>query len=193
MANQTFDVVFAGRLVEGADPAQVRANLAKAFKTDAARIDKLFSGERIVIKKGLDANTARNYQVVLAKAGAVAEIVAAGPAAASPAPAQANAAPASVSAAPTPAPAAPPRAPDFSIAEVGVLLIEPATVETPDIDTSHLSVAEVGVTLAEPEDVPEPQFDLSGLQLDPPGTTLVDAPAIAPAEYDTSALALVDS
>jgi hypothetical protein len=54
VADPDFKVVFNGALVEGADPQQVRANLAKMFKTNLERIEQLFSHTPSVIKKGLD-------------------------------------------------------------------------------------------------------------------------------------------
>lgn len=189
MADEHFEVVFEGRTAAGADPAQVRANVARLFKTDTARIEHLFSGQRVVIKKGLDESTARNYQAALAKAGAIVDVVQAGAAVAPAAP--------SVPAAPSAGPASvksagPPQAPDYSIAEPGVLLVEPVTVPAATIDVSHLSMAEAGVVLVEPVPIAAPRFDLSGLKLDPPGTVLVEPKPVPPADYDTSALTLAE-
>ena len=184
----SFEVVVAGRLADGADPAQVRANLAKLFKTDVARVEHLLSGDRVVIKKGLDEAAAGKYRAVIVKAGLIAEIVdssagtaasaGAAPAAepeaaaagagsaalASPTPPAETRAPAAVAAADASGPPAPL---DASMAEPGALLVEPQAVAAPDINTDHLDLAEVGVTLVEPVEVPEPQYDLSGMQLDP--------------------------
>ncbi|MCK5639998.1 MAG: hypothetical protein KAJ19_04350, partial [Gammaproteobacteria bacterium] len=75
MSENTFAVAFSGQLVEGADPAQVRTNLAQLFKLDATKVEHLFSGKRVVIKKGVDQQTAGKYKLALHKAGAVAEII----------------------------------------------------------------------------------------------------------------------
>lgn len=171
----TFDVVFQGQIVEGRDPAQVRANLAKLFKADAARIEALFAASSTVIKKGIDEVTARNYQAALAKAGATVHVIAA---ATGPAPA----------AEPAPAVAANP----LTIAEPGVLLIEPIVTAPAQFDTTAFSLADVGVTLVEPTPVAPPQFDLSALDLAPVGTVLVEATPVKPAKIDTSGLSLVD-
>ena len=166
MAESLFDIAFSGQMMPGADPMQVKTNLATLFKTDAARIEALFS-TRTVIKKRVDENTARHYQAVLAKAGAQVEMVRIDPA------------------------AAPPAAPTvMTMAEPGVWLVEPVMVPVPEFDLSGITLAEVGANLAEPN-VPEvPQFDLSGLQLAPPGTVLDDQPPPPPASIDTSALSL---
>ena len=166
MAESLFDIAFSGQMMPGADPMQVKTNLATLFKTDAARIEALFS-TRTVIKKRVDENTARHYQAVLAKAGAQVEMVRIDPA------------------------AAPPAAPTvMTMAEPGVWLVEPVMVPVPEFDLSGITLAEVGANLVEPN-VPEvPQFDLSGLQLAPPGTVLDDQPPPPPASIDTSALSL---
>ena len=166
MAESLFDIAFSGQMMPGADPMQVKTNLATLFKTDAARIEALFS-TRTVIKKRVDENTARHYQAVLAKAGAQVEMVRIDPA------------------------AAPPAAPTvMTMAEPGVWLVEPVMVPVPEFDLSGITLAEVGANLAEPS-VPEvPQFDLSGLQLAPPGTVLDDQPPPPPANINTSALSL---
>ncbi|MGE4617676.1 MAG: hypothetical protein AAEJ43_11730 [Gammaproteobacteria bacterium] len=209
MSDQQCAVVFKGKLVEGADPAQVRVNLAKLLKADAKRIEAMFSGKTVVVKKSVDEDTAKHYIAVLAKAGAVAAIVdtmaktqaASKPAAAAPAAEAAkpeqNAPVAAQPVAPARAPAAvdetsrsPPQAIDATMAEPGVILVEPQHVEAPHIDTAHLDMAEVGADLAEYQQVDEPEFDLSAFTLDPPGVILVEPKKITPSDFDTSDLSL---
>lgn len=214
MAGQLFEIVFAGQLAPGADPAQVRANLAKLFKTDAARVEGLFSGRLAVIKKGLDEATARHYQAALAKVGAVVEMVTAGAPAASGAQASvptarapqppasnqgaakpaANITPQPTANRPGPATLVTPKPPpdDITIAEPGVILVEAKPVPPANIDTSHLTLAPPGVVLVEPAIVPAPKLDLSGLQLAPVGGLLVEAQPVPTADIDTSALSLAE-
>ncbi len=202
MTDATFDVVFSGKLQAGVEPAQVRENLARLFRTEPAKLAHLFTGQPVPIKRGVDAATALQYQAALAKAGALVELVdtsadaapavaasSAHVAASAPKPASPRAAPVTV----PPAMAArdaPPIAPDYSVAEPGVLLVEPVAVTPPAIDTQHLSVAAAGELLVEPTSVVAPAYDLSGLSLDPPGTTLSDVKPAPPAQYDLSALSL---
>jgi hypothetical protein len=70
MADARFNIVFSGELVAGADPETVKANLAKVFKMDAARVEKLFGGGPVVLKKNADQATAMKFRAVLKKAGA---------------------------------------------------------------------------------------------------------------------------
>ncbi|MBI4693814.1 MAG: hypothetical protein HY749_07315 [Gammaproteobacteria bacterium] len=214
MAGETYDIVYAGRIAEGTDAAQVQANVAKLFKTEPAKVQHLFTGQRVFVKKGVDDATARQYVAAFGKAGALAEIVPAAvpppaPAAITPALREPAAAPA-----PNPLPAqtpgAPPRAsgpaapppaalrgtpaaiPEYTVAEPGVVLVEAVPVAPTQIDTAHLSLAEVGADLGEPSAVTVPQYDLSALTLDPPGVLLVDAQPVPPARIDISGLSLAD-
>lgn len=100
-----FNVVFAGQIAPGSDPAAVKANIARLFKASDAMIEKLFSGQRIAVKKAVDQATAMKYRAVMKQAGAIAIIEEAD--------AQGNAlkpaavTPAAVPVAPAPAPAKP--------------------------------------------------------------------------------------
>lgn len=204
MADAELAVVFRGRVIEGTDPVTVRANLAKLFNADAARIEKMFSGSAVVIKRGLDPEGAEKYRAALARAGAEVELVdlaRAAPAAAAaqaPTPSAAARVPAAPNVPPQVIPAAfqqkdsPPAALEATMADAGETLVDYQTLPAPDIATDHLSVAEVGATLVEHQPVAEPDFDLSGLTLDPPGTTIVEPTRVAAPEFDLSALSLAD-
>ena len=193
MEGQRFAVVFSGRIVEGADPQQVRENLAGLFKVDAAKVALMFSGKPVLIKKGIDEAKARSYQAALWKAGAVVELIAASDTPVADADKSNNDLPEAVTPVTSPAPAAPPAAPDLTIAEVGATLVEPRAVTPVDFDTTQFDLAEVGSTLVEYKTVPTPDFDTSGMELAPPGAQLVEPTEIPRAEFDTSKLSLVDN
>ena len=178
MAEPTFDVIFQGQLLPGADGAVVRTNLVKLFKTDLARVEAMFNGQRVVIKKNVDAATAETYTKALNKAGAAVEIIAVAMPSVTPS------IPATPRVAAEPVP--------LTIAEPGVILVEATPVRAATFDTSHLSLAEVGVDLVTPVVTAPPQYDLSKFKLDPPGTVLADAVPVPPARIDTSGLSLID-
>lgn len=69
-----YNIVFRGELVSGADPARVRANLAKLFRMEADRVEKLFAGRPVVVKKNADQATAMKTRALLKKAGAECEM-----------------------------------------------------------------------------------------------------------------------
>lgn len=70
MDDQRFDLVFTGELVPGADLAEVKGNLSRLFKMDPARVELLFSGKPVVLKRGLDMDAAGKYRIAMKKAGA---------------------------------------------------------------------------------------------------------------------------
>lgn len=70
MADEKFDLVFRGELVPGADLAQVKNNLSRLFKMEPARIEQLFAGKAVVLKRGMDMDAAGKYRVAIKKAGA---------------------------------------------------------------------------------------------------------------------------
>lgn len=68
-------IIFSGELVAGFDTEEVKANLGKLFKIeDSAKLDALFSGKDITLKKNLEAEQARRYEATLSNAGAMVRI-----------------------------------------------------------------------------------------------------------------------
>jgi len=76
MAEETFNFIFCGELIEGAELATVKANLSRLLKlqVDDDNVKRIFCGRPIVIKKNLDLDTAKKYQQAFAKAGALGSI-----------------------------------------------------------------------------------------------------------------------
>ncbi len=199
MSDNRFAVVFAGQLVEGARPEQVKANFAQLFKVDMARIEPMFGGKPVTIKKGVDEATAKKYQQALLQAGAVCQVVdLAAPQAAAPSTPAAR--PAEVPAAPAPAaapaaaaePATGVTALNATLAEPGVTLIEPAQVQAAQIETDHLSMGAVGETLVEAEHVPDLQVDLSQLSMAEAGVQLIPPSSIEAPAIDVSQLSMAE-
>jgi len=184
-----FEVVFQGRLVDGADPGTVKKNIASLFNTDAANLEKLFSGKRFVIKGNLDEQTAQKYRLAMEKAGAVCQILEKDP--------KAGTITAGMTA--------------VSIADPGIILDESAPALAPNIDISSLNILSVGVdmqdapievkqdaipeaieasiaplgeNLIQPQVVAAPAYHFEGLSMAEPGTDLdegvEDVPAALP-------------
>lgn len=192
MSDQNFEIVFYGVLADGADPMQVRKNVAALFKTEPAKVEPLFSGKRFVIKKGLDHATAAKYEAALRKAGALARIE-------NPAAAREEEAPAAKTG-PNAAPeaeAAPARADGGALAGVsvdppGVTLIEPETIEPLQVDTSRLVLDQPGVILIEPTDVPPPEVNLEGVTMAEPGVLLKEPDEVPALEVDLGGMSMAE-
>lgn len=194
--SEQYKLIFTGQLAEGFTQSEVEAGLARLFKTEVAKIALMFSGQVVVLRKGLDEATAGQYLAALAKVGALAERVPMTPA---PSPvAAAPAAPALPAALAPPAPAiaraaaTPPAAPDFSVAAVGSVLVESVATPAPAINIAHLTMAAAGVTLVDPEIVAAPFFDLENLSLAPVGVTLDETRAVSPPTFNLDGLTLAD-
>ncbi|MDH0893103.1 MULTISPECIES: hypothetical protein [unclassified Pseudomonas] len=182
-----YEIAFAGQVVPGASPDQVKENLARLFQADAQRIALLFSGRRIVIKSNLDAAGAEKYRATMERAGALAivqplqveEVTLAPPPAPQPVAAPAPAAPAQEAPARSAASAKViPRdeymaafsdveAPDFGIAPIGADLQDARPeAQAPQVDLSQFSLAPVGSDMGQAKTAPAgPPPDTSHIKL----------------------------
>lgn len=139
---QAFDVYFLGETLPGADPAQVRRAVAKLFKVPDDAVERLFAGNALRIKQGVDVDAASRYRAAFRDAGALVQIVAAG----APPPQRRDAVPPPTRAPDVPADAEmPPRDgivedEDFGLAPPGAIIDETPPVPPAAIDTSRLSV-----------------------------------------------------
>ena len=73
MDNTLYDICFRGGLMPGADLNTVRSNMASLFKladVNDPKIAAMFSGRVVILKKGIDKQSALKYQAVLEKSGA---------------------------------------------------------------------------------------------------------------------------
>jgi hypothetical protein len=75
MAEVRYQVIFRGKTVPDMPIEDVKANLAKLFKTNDVRINRLFSGQAVVLKKGLRQEEGERYRALLERAGALCEVV----------------------------------------------------------------------------------------------------------------------
>jgi ribosomal protein L23 len=208
MSQNSFEVVFSGKLSEGATLEQVKSNVAALFKVEVAKVERLFSGATVSIKKGLDEASAKKYQLALLRAGAICQVIDRDVAPTAPVAAAAPVAPA----APAEAAVAPPatdsstlglqksvvKAPPAGLGEMsgvsvdapGITLVEHQEVAAPQIDTSALSMDQVGAELAEHEEVTAPQVDVSGISMGEAGEILVAAEPVEEFEVDISELSM---
>lgn len=72
---EKFDLVFRGQLAKGFDPETAKKNLGQLFKISTAKVEALFSGKPVTLKRGLSAESANKYRVAIKKAGALVELV----------------------------------------------------------------------------------------------------------------------
>lgn len=64
-------IIFSGDINEGQDVKTVKESLSRLFKiSDVRKVEQLFSGRPVTLKKNLNADQARRYQSVIEQAGA---------------------------------------------------------------------------------------------------------------------------
>ncbi len=60
-----YNIVFSGRLLDGHAPETVRAAVAKRLGLSPEQVERLFSGRKVVLKKGVTEESARLYLSIL--------------------------------------------------------------------------------------------------------------------------------
>jgi hypothetical protein len=163
MASDRYNIVFAGELVAGTDPTTARAKLAATFRLDQARLDGLFAGQPVMVKRNVDLITATRFQQAFLAAGARAEIESAAgepeslPIADEESSSARSGVPATDGA--------------LHLAPLGALLNEcDDRGLTHQPDTSRLSLLPAGgwdLSDCAPPPAPTPYFDLDGYRLEP--------------------------
>lgn len=206
MTQNTFQIVFSGVTVPGADREQVKRNLAQLFKVPAERIEPMFSGRRVVVKKGLPQEMAAKYQAALRKAGAVCEVVdAAAAPAARPAATPPQRAPEPAA---TQAPATAPASPSAAVSTEGPAVFgasEPraaqpatapaqggATAGEPDLAPAGAPIPSLAISRATVKEAPQGFGELEGVMIDQP-ERMVAADDTPPPDIDTSSLTVAEA
>jgi len=184
MAKGSYQVIFSGKIIAHADLDMVKANVARTFSMPPEKIEKLFSGRRLVLKKDLDHATAERYQHTLKRAGALCELedTSANPAQET-SPVKEETAPVS-------------QVEDssgMSMAEVGITLIETEVIPDANIDTGDMNMAEAGITLVAPESVPDANIDTGDMDMAEPGITLVAPASVPDANIDTGDMDMAEA
>ena len=66
-----YNIIFEGNISSGYKIQDVKRNLAALLKIDEKKVDILFAKPRVVLKRGLDHDSAQKYRNALLKAGAI--------------------------------------------------------------------------------------------------------------------------
>ena len=176
-----FDIYFSGQIMAGRDSSEVREKVGQLFNAGPDQLDRLFSGDPVRVKAGVDQDTAIKYREAFLNVGALIEIR--------------QVADDSVPPAPQPVPAATATPSDEEIELLppftGSLIdCAPEVEAAPVPDTSALSLSPAGVNIEEEQEAPSPQIDTSHLSAAAPNTgSLEDChqdpePAVIPETLD---------
>ena len=187
--SERYRLVFRGEVLDGQHKAVVKQRLGATLKVDGERLDAMFTGKAVTIRKDADTDTAVRFQIAFKKAGARLRVLPVAvesdaEAVSGSSPAQVSASstaqvsapsPAQASAPPPPAPAAANTA--FQLAPRGALMAEPApAAPRPAVDLTHLTLAAPGVVLGVPRSVASAAPDVSHLTIAAAGADLGVAP-----------------
>ncbi len=74
MSTERFDIFFSGKIIEGQAEDEVRTKVGRIFKANEKQLERLFSGQTIKIKSGVDLDNAVKYRVAFRDAGALIDI-----------------------------------------------------------------------------------------------------------------------
>lgn len=196
-----FQLVFKGECTPGTDLEAARNSARALFKASVAQVDRMFSGQPVIIRNKLDEPQAEKYRAVLHKHGMVAYVQAMAEAPAAKLPEEPRSPPATSRAeplAPTPEsrPIAKPvgDAAPLPVREPGDRLQVAGDKVDEILKGSGLSLDPVGVTLMAHEEVEPPMFQhLDDWTLAPPGSELgVKRDLPPPVVPDVSHLSLQD-
>ena len=69
-----YRLVFDGTISDGYQVEDVKKNLATLLKANATQVDLLFTKQEVILKKGMDYDSAIKYQKALQKAGTVCKV-----------------------------------------------------------------------------------------------------------------------
>lgn len=200
-----YQLVFRGECAPGTDEQAARDNARALFKASLDQVERMFSGQRVVIRNKLDDAQAAKYQAVLRKHGMIAHI--------EPMPGTPTAEPARPTAATAPESTPEPTRPEPARAESSSaptearpagsgVAVEPGDrlpVAGEKVDSilagSSLSVGAIHDRLSEHHEVEAPMFEhLDEWTLAPAGSTLVEhQDEVPPAVPDISHLSLADN
>lgn len=178
MTSVVYAIVFSGQVVEGFQPISVKAHMAKMLKADVDKMQTLFSGKQVVLKRTPDKQQAIKYGSALKKVGADVKIKAIKVAQKA-----APAAEGELSLAPMegyivePKPAPP--APQIDVSGLQLAVDEDSPLAPPreqpsiDLDLSEYTITEMdGSPLMEPSAKEVPKVEAPDFGLDEPGAVL---------------------
>jgi hypothetical protein len=71
MSEERYNVVFTGEIIGSMDPAVAKQNFSDTFKVTGMRLDALFSGKPVVLKKNIDYRNGMKFRGQLKRIGMI--------------------------------------------------------------------------------------------------------------------------
>lgn len=142
MEDQTFKVIFKGKIVRDADPEQAQARFAKLFKLSPEKAKLFFDGKARVLKKSIPMDKANHFRSVLKKAGIKVTLEK------NEVDAEAN----SVK--------------EWEVSEPGVVILRPIQAPQTHIETSHIKLSLDLGQLSKQVDIDPPEVNIDHIRID---------------------------
>ncbi|MGJ8662059.1 MAG: hypothetical protein ACSHWU_00345, partial [Marinicella sp.] len=169
MSEQTFKVVFKGKIARNIEPAQAKSNFAKLFKLPAAKVEAMFDGKERTLKKSMPMEKANHFRSVLKKAGIKVSLIK-------------NEVEESVK-----------TSEDWELNEPGTVILRPVQAPETHIETSHIKV-DIDFDNLEDKPQPEPpQVDIDHIVIDESEDPIVEAKEVEIPDFDFSQLTVEDA
>lgn len=154
--DEKYRLIFSGELLDGQHRAVVKRRLSELLKLKDGQVEKLFSGQPVVIKREVDRATAARYQALFKKAGGQLRVQSESPAAAAsaapmPEESTSDAQPAQTGEGALSSAASAIDAPEF---KVQTTWFPPPDEPKKEIEAPDFSVAAVGSDLADQREAP---------------------------------------
>lgn len=71
MSARLYRVIFCGETQRDCGMADIRRNLARLLRMEVAAVYRLFTGQPVVLRRGVDAAEARRFATAMVRAGAI--------------------------------------------------------------------------------------------------------------------------
>ena len=75
MTDHLYKVVFSGQISEDISMEEVKNNLSRNLRLSKGKVERLFAGNRLVLKRNIDYETGKRYQHVFTKSGAKCDLI----------------------------------------------------------------------------------------------------------------------
>lgn len=191
MQDQTFKVVFKGKVIKGYPLEQAIANFGKLFKLPEEKAKRFFDGNERILKKAVPMDKANQLRTVLKKAGIRVSL--------SSNKKKLNLSDAANWKLDPPGtiilkPVAPPET-HIETGHIKITIDEKALEEAknappPEVSINHITIDDSEQPIIEDEEVEIPDFDLKKMAIDEPGTILVNARKVEVPDIPVDALSL---
>ena len=168
MSEQTFKVVFKGKIDRSISLDQAKANFGKLFKLPMAKVEVMFDGNERTLKKELSMEKANHLRAVLKKAGIKVSLIK------------------------NEVEEKPQGVDDWELSDPGTVILRPVQVPERHIETSHLKVDVDFDKLENKPQADPPEVNIDHIVIDQSEEPIVLTKEVVIPEFDFSKLTMAE-